>query len=79
MRKRTGRNIAEVMRDEMVMKERVLSSLTADPKTIPAIAEELQIPSDEITYWVMALWRYGALEEVGKPDDEGYYSYRPAQ
>jgi len=79
MRKQDGRNITEVMKDEMIMKGKILSSLSAKPKTIPEIAEALEVPSEEIMFWVAALWRYGALEEVGKPDSDGYYSYQPTQ
>jgi len=70
------RDMAEVMRDEMVMKDKILSILKDDPKTIPEIASMLKHPSAETIYWVMAMWRYGSLEEVGKPNDEGYYKYR---
>jgi len=73
------RNMAEVMRDEMVMKEKIHSILKEDPKTIPEIASILKHPSAETILWVMAMWRYGFLEEVGKPNDEGYYKYRPVE
>ena len=67
------------MRDEMVMKDRILSQLREDPKTIPEIAAALQYPGNDVMFWVMAMWRYGSLEEVGKPNDEGYYKYRPVK
>lgn len=79
MKNRIDRDIAEVMRDEMAMKGNILSILKDDPKTIPEIASILKHPSAETIFWVMAMWRYGALEEVGKPNDEGYYKYRPVK
>jgi hypothetical protein len=32
-----------------------------------------------VTLWVMALRRYGALEEIPKPKADDYYRYRLAK
>ena len=79
MKNHINRDIAEVMRDEMVMKNGILSLLSEEPKTIPEIAAALEHPSTDVMFWVMAMWRYGNLEEVGKPNDDGYYKYRPTK
>lgn len=79
MKNQIDRNIAEVMRDEMVMRDRIISQLSEHSKTIPEIAEALGYSSYGIMIWVMAMWRYGYLEEVGKPNAEGYYKYRLAK
>ena len=79
MQNRTDRHTAEVMRDEMVMKSRILSLLGEGPKTIIEIASALEYPTQDVMFWVMAMWRYGSLEETGKPNDEGYYQYRLAE
>lgn len=72
------RDLSEVMRDEMVMKDQITSLLRTGPKTIPEIAEALQCPAAEVTLWVMAMRRYGILEELPKGKAEDYYQYRPA-
>jgi predicted transcriptional regulator len=72
------RDPAEVMRDEMIMKDRITSMLREGPRTIPEIAEALGCPSREVTLWVMALRRYGAIEEMPKAKSEDYYQYRLA-
>ena len=79
MRSERNRDLAEVLRDEMVMKDRIVALLHEGPKTIPEIAEALKYPSHETLYWVMAMWRYGALVELGRPNDEGYYQYQLAE
>lgn len=71
----TPRSPAEIMRDEMTMRPRILAALADGPKTIPEIAEALGAPSPEVTLWVMALRRYGALEEMPKPKADDYYRY----
>jgi len=78
MKKRTERDTAEVMRDEMVMRDKILSLLTEDRRTIPEVAAALGCSTHNVVLWIMAMWRYGSLVEVGKPNDEGYYTYRPA-
>ena len=72
------RGFAEVMRDEMIMRPRIAAVLREGPKTIPEIAAALDSPAPEVTLWVMALRRYGALEELPKPKSEDYYQYRLA-
>ena len=73
------RDPSEVMRDEMLMKEKIVSLLREGPRTIPEIADALRCPSREVTLWVMALRRYGALEELPKPKADDYYRYKLAK
>ena len=76
MENQITRDLTEVMRDEMVVKDEIITLLQKGPKTIPEIAEALGYPSHEVVKWAMAMWRYGTLEETGRPDDEGYYQYQ---
>ncbi|RKX27510.1 MAG: MarR family transcriptional regulator [Candidatus Zixiibacteriota bacterium] len=77
MKDRIERDTAEVMRDEMVMKDKILSLLGKDARTVPEVAAALECSTDDVMLWIMAMWRYGSLEEVSKPNDEGYYKYQP--
>ena len=69
------RDPSEVMRDEMVVKDRIVSVLRESPRTIPELAEALGAPAREVTRWVLAMRRYGALEELPKPKSEDYFRY----
>ena len=70
------RNMREIMRDEMIMKDRISVLLKNDgTKSIPEISEALGSPDHETVYWLMAMRRYGMVEEVGRPDLEGYFKY----
>jgi hypothetical protein len=73
------RGPAEVMRDEMAMRGRIVAALREGPLTIPDLAAALGDPVPEVTFWVMALRRYGVLEELPKPKAEDYYRYRLAE
>jgi hypothetical protein len=70
------RDPGEIIRDEMLFRDRIAALLREEPKTIPELAEGLNRPSHEVVFWVMAMWRYGALVPVGKPAADGYYRYQ---
>lgn len=70
------RPLAEVLRDEMVMRDRIAAVLGDGPKTIPEIAELVGAPVREVTHWVMAMRRYGRLEEMPKPKIDDYFRYK---
>jgi len=69
------RSLAEVLRDEMVARDRIKAVLRDGPKTIPEIAEAIAAPSREVTLWVMAMCRYGDLTEVPKSRADEYFRY----
>lgn len=75
MKKKEMRNLAEVLRDEMVMRQRICDLLKKGPLTIPQLAEALGSPGWEVTTWVMALRRYGLLKELEKSRADDYYQY----
>jgi hypothetical protein len=70
------RALAEVLRDEMIMRDRIAAVLRDGPKTIPELAELLGAPTREVTLWVMAMRRYGKLEEMPKPKIDDYFRYK---
>lgn len=76
MKRKTMRNLAEVLRDEMYMKNRLIDVLKEKPKTIPEIAAELDCPPSEVTMWVMAMRRYGAIVDLPKERADDYYRYQ---
>lgn len=71
------RNVREIIREEMIMRDKILEVLQEGSKTVPEIAEAVGYPSPEVMYWVMGMRKYGHLTEDGE-NDEGYYLYRPA-
>lgn len=69
------RNRAEVMRDEMLWRDRIREILADGPRTIPEIAEALGHPDWEVTLWLMAMRRSGLIEEQPKGRMDDYYPY----
>jgi hypothetical protein len=70
------RDVREIVRDEQVMRRRILAALEAGPLTVPEIAEAVARPSHEVMFWVMGLRKYGWLAEIKEVTDEGYYRYQ---
>jgi hypothetical protein len=73
------RDLAEVMRDEFIMRDKIAALLRDGPKTIVEIAEAIDCPSHEVMLWVMAMWRYGMVAEVEKSRTDEYFQYKLKQ
>jgi predicted Rossmann fold nucleotide-binding protein DprA/Smf involved in DNA uptake len=73
----TNRDVREVIREEPVMRSRILDALREGPLTVPQIAEAIHAPSHEVVFWVMGMRRYGWLAEVKGSDADGYFQYAP--
>jgi len=70
------RPVREVIRDEQLMRRKVLAALQDGPLTIPQIAAAVGKPTREVTFWVMGLRKYGWIAEIKEVDDEGYFPYQ---
>ncbi|HJW74196.1 MAG TPA: hypothetical protein VJ787_00805 [Thermoleophilia bacterium] len=75
-RETAGRDVREIIRDEHVMRARILRVLEAGPRTIPEIAAAIGSPMHEVVFWVMGLRKYGFVAEIKETTDEGYFPYR---
>ena len=70
------RDMLEIAQDEFIMRDRILKILKEEgPKTLPELTEKLGYPSREVVVWLFGLRRYGMVEEVGRPDVDGYFKY----
>lgn len=74
--RRVNRDLREIIRDEHLMRRRILEALEQGPLTIPEMAEAVGKPSHEVLLWVMAMRKYGHLTEIKEPTDDGYYQYQ---
>ena len=70
------RDLLDVLRDEWGMHDPIAALLRDGPKTIPEIAVALERSSPEVTLWIMAMRRYGLVEETEKAGKEGYFGYK---
>jgi hypothetical protein len=73
----TARDAREVIREEAVMRPRILAALAGGPRTVPEIAEAIGSPTHEVVVWVMGMRRYGWLTEIKGSEADGYFQYEP--
>lgn len=73
----TIRDVREIVREEPVMRRRILAALRDGPLTVPEIASAIDAPTSETVIWVMGMRRYGWLAEVKGVTDEGFFRYEP--
>jgi predicted Rossmann fold nucleotide-binding protein DprA/Smf involved in DNA uptake len=73
-----NRDVREIVRDEQVMRARILEVLEDGPLTIPEIATAIGKPTHEVVFWVMGLRKYGWVAEIKETNDEGYFPYQAA-
>ena len=57
------------------MRKAIKASLKEGSKTIPQLAEEMKLPTDVVTYYVMSLRKFGDIAVGELDDDDEYYSY----
>ena len=75
---RDQRDPREVMREEPIVRRRILDAVSAAPLTVPEIAAALGAPTREALTWVMGMRRYGYLREVKGSAGDGYFRYEDA-
>jgi predicted transcriptional regulator len=58
------------------IKKSILKALEDEPKSVPQIAKEIDIPQDMVTYHLMTLQKYGNIEVDDMDDMDEYYLYK---
>ncbi len=69
------RELREVIREEPIMRARILDLLESEPRTVPELAAAMGYPTHEVLFWIMGMRRYGRVREVKGVSDEGYFRY----
>ena len=61
------------------IKKLILKALEPGPKSIPQLAEEIELSIDVITFHLMTLRKYGDVETGEIDDMDEYFSYKLKQ
>ncbi len=76
MRARRPKGHIKKYQDEMWLQKKILSVLKEQgPLTVKDVSAELDWPEDEIMMYLMAMRRYGLVEEAPKERREFYFRY----
>ncbi|MGB9725256.1 MAG: hypothetical protein ACP5I2_03355 [Fervidicoccaceae archaeon] len=68
-------HLVETMKKQTEIKTKIMQSLKEGAKTLPEIAKNANIDQAVAFWYLMTMFKYGEVEEVGK-NDEGYFLYR---
>ena len=79
MERRQKRDQAEVLRDEMYMRDKISALLKEGPKLISEIANVLEYPPAEVTMWLMSMRKEGLVAELPKTRADDYFQYGLAE
>jgi hypothetical protein len=72
----TTRDVREIIREEPLMRDRILEALTVGPLTVPEIATVIGYPEHEVMYWVMGMRKYGQVTPLADATDESFFQYQ---
>jgi predicted transcriptional regulator len=63
-----------LLKDLQAVRKSIRQAMQAGPKTVPELATDIQLPTQEVLWHVIAMKKYGLVTEAGL--DDGYYRYR---
>jgi predicted Rossmann fold nucleotide-binding protein DprA/Smf involved in DNA uptake len=76
-KKRTvSEEVKEKRKEFARIKKLILKTLETEPKNIPQIAKETQLPSDIVTFYLMTLRKYGEVITGDIDDMDEYFFYK---
>jgi hypothetical protein len=68
-------NVRERSKHYKEIHKRILATLEDGPKTIPQIAEILEMPASDVTYFLMTCRKFGNIKVSGLDDMDEYFLY----
>ena len=58
------------------IKKMILSSIKSEEKTVPQLSAELDLPANEVMFYLMSFLKYGLVETGDIDDDDEYFYYK---
>jgi predicted Rossmann fold nucleotide-binding protein DprA/Smf involved in DNA uptake len=66
----------ENMKQFSKIKKTILDSLRESDMTIDQLTKKINLPKDEVVFWVMSLMKYGHIQTGEIDDMDEYFSYK---
>jgi predicted Rossmann fold nucleotide-binding protein DprA/Smf involved in DNA uptake len=66
-----------LLKQQQAFRKKLRTAMRSGPKTVPQIADETGLPSEEVLWHLMAMKKYDIVREVGR--DGEYYQYQLAE
>jgi cellobiose-specific phosphotransferase system component IIA len=72
-RKETIDSAREMMKETRMLRKKLSEALAAGPKTVPELAQETDIPSQQVLWHLTSMRKYGKVAEGDQSGD--YFQY----
>ncbi len=73
-----SRDVREIVREEPLVRSRILDALADGPHTVPEIAAAIGAPENETMLWVMGMRKYGLLTDLPEPEGD-YFRFKAVE
>ena len=73
-----NRDVREIVREEPLVRSRILDALADGPHTVPEIAAAIGAPENETMLWVMGMRKYGLLTDLPEPEGD-YFRFKAVE
>lgn len=70
------KEVTENLKHFTKTRKAIIEVLKEGEKTVPQLADQINMPADEVMYQVMSLWKYGLVEAGDMDDMDEYYYYK---
>ncbi len=77
---RERREVSQAAKDKMKkfnkVKQAILKALKEEEMTIHQMAQTLNMPENEVMFWIMSLLKYGYIQTGTLDDMDEYFTYK---
>ncbi len=68
-----------LLKQQQTVRKALRKALQGEPKSIPQLAESIDLPKHEVLWHIAAMKKYGQVREAGLDDEWEYYQYTLAE
>jgi len=75
-RRQVSQKVKDNLKYFVKVKKAIIKALNENKKTVPELAEELNMPKDEVLYYLMSLVKYDLVEVDSIDDMDEFFYYK---
>lgn len=69
-------SVKQSLKEYNSIRKKILATMESEHKSIPQIAKEIDMPLDQVTFYLMSLQKFGFVEVSELDDMDEYYFYK---
>jgi predicted Rossmann fold nucleotide-binding protein DprA/Smf involved in DNA uptake len=64
-----------MLKEQKAVRKTLMRAMRGGPHSVPQLAEDSDLPADEVLWHIASMKKYGEVAEVGLDEDYEYYMY----